>query len=48
MLLTYVLDKDNNVICFMSVYSSIQFSANADLDHFVIKKQYVHVLFFCI
>jgi len=47
-LLTYVLDKDNDVICFMSAYSSIQFSADADLDHFVIKEQHVHVLFFCI
>jgi len=48
MLLTYVLDKDNKIICFMNVYSSIQFSADADLDHFVIKKQHVRVLFFCI
>jgi len=32
----------------MSVYSSIQFSADVNLDHFVIKKQRVHVLFFCI
>jgi len=48
MLLTYVLDKDNEIICFMSAYSSIQFSADADLDHFVIKKQRVHVFFFCI
>jgi len=48
MLLTYVLDKDNDVVCFMSVYSSIQFSTDADLDHFMIKKQHVHVLFFCI
>jgi len=48
MLLTYVLDKDNDVVCFMNAYSSIQFNADADLDHFVIKKQCVHVLFFCI
>jgi len=47
-LLIYVLDKDNDVICFMSAYSSIQFSADADLDHFMIKKQCIHVLFFCI
>jgi len=47
-LLTYVLDKDNDVICFMNAYSSIQFSADADLDHFVIKEQHVYVLFFCI
>ncbi len=46
MLLTHVLDKDNEIVCFMSAYSSIQFSADADLDHFVIKKQRVHVLFF--
>jgi len=46
MLLTYVLDKRNEIICFMSIYSSIQFSADADLDHFVIEKQHVHVLFF--
>ena len=38
MLLTYVLDKDNEIICFISAYSSIQFSADADLDHFVIEK----------
>jgi len=48
MLLTYVLDKDNKIICFTNAYSSIQFSADADLDHFVIKKQCIHVLFFCI
>jgi len=47
-LLTYVLDKDNEIVCFMSAYSSIQFSADADLDHFLIKKQRVRVLFFCI
>jgi len=48
MLLIYVLDKRNKIICFMSVYSSIQFSADVDLDHFVIKEQRVHVLFFYI
>jgi len=48
MLLTHVLDKRNEIICFMSAYSSIQFSVDADLDHFMIKKQRVHVLFFCI
>jgi len=48
MLFTYVFDKRNKIICFMSAYSSIQFSADVDLDHFVIKKQYVRVLFFCI
>jgi len=46
MLLTHVLDKGNEIICFMSAYSSIQFSADADLDHFVIKEQRVCVLFF--
>ena len=46
MLLTYVLDKCNEIICFMSAYSSIQFSADADLDHFMIKEQCIHVLFF--
>ncbi len=46
MLLTYVLDKRNEIVCFMSAYSSIQFSADADLDHFMIKKQRVRVLFF--
>jgi len=46
MLLTYVLDKDNEIICLMSAYSSIQFSADADLDHFVIEEQRVRVLFF--
>jgi len=48
MLLTHVLDKGNEIICFMNAYSSIQFSADADLDHFVIEEQRVHVLFFCI
>jgi len=46
MLLIHVLDKGNEIICFMNAYSSIQFSADADLDHFVIKEQHVHVLFF--
>jgi len=46
MLLTHVLNKDNEIICFMSAYSSIQFHADTDLDHFVIKEQRVHVLFF--
>jgi len=46
MLLTYVLDKRNEIICFMSAYSSIQFSADADLDYFVIEEQRVCVLFF--
>jgi len=48
MLLTHVLDKDNEIVCFMNAYSSIQFSADADLDHFMIEEQRVHVLFFCI
>jgi len=48
MLLTHVLDKRNEIVCFMSTYSSIQFSADADLDHFVIEEQRVYVLFFCI
>jgi len=47
-LLIYVLDKDNDVVCFISTYSIIQFSVDADLDHFMIKKQRVCVLFFCI
>jgi len=47
-LLTYVLDKDNDVICFISTYLSIQFSADADLNYFMIKKQRIYVLFFCI
>jgi len=46
MLLTHVLDKDNEIVCFMSAYSSIQFSADADLDHFVIEEQRVRVFFF--
>ncbi len=46
MLLTYVLDKDNEIVCFISAYSSIQFRADADLDHFVIEEQHVSVLFF--
>jgi len=48
MLLTHVLDKDNEIVCFMNAYSSIQFSADADLDHFMIEEQRIHVLFFCI
>jgi len=46
MLLIHVLDKDNKIICLMSAYSSIQFNADADLDHFMIEKQRVRVLFF--
>jgi len=46
MLLTHVLDKGNEIICLMSAYLSIQFSADADLDHFMIKEQRVRVLFF--
>jgi len=46
MLLIHVLDKDNEIICLMSAYSSIQFSADADLDRFMIKEQRVRVLFF--
>jgi len=46
MLLTYVLDKDNEIVCLISAYSSIQFSADADFDHFVIEEQRVRVLFF--
>jgi len=46
MLLTYVLDKRNEIICFMNAYSSIHFSADADLDHFMIEEQHIHVLFF--
>jgi len=46
MLLTHVLDKDNEIVCFMSAYSSIQFSADADLNHFMIEEQRVRVLFF--
>jgi len=46
MLLTSVLDKGNEIVCLMSAYSSIQFSADADLDYFVIEKQRVRVLFF--
>ncbi len=46
MLLTYVLNKRNKIIYFMSAYSSIQFNADADLDHFIIEKQCIHVLFF--
>ncbi len=45
-LLTHVLDKDNEIACLMSAYSSIQFSADTDLDHFVIEEQRVRVLFF--
>jgi len=48
MLMSHVFDEDDDVICSLINYSSIQLSADADLDHFVIKKQRVHVLFFCI
>jgi len=46
MLMSHVLDKDDDVICFLINYSSIQLFINADLDHFVVKKQRVHVFFF--
>ena len=46
MLMNHVLDKDDDVICSLINYSSIQLFINADLDHFVVKKQRVHVLFF--
>jgi len=46
MLLIHVLDKDNEIVCLMNAYSSIQFSADADLDHFMIEEQRVRVLFF--
>ncbi len=46
MLMSHVLDKDDDVICFLINYSSIQLFIDADLDHFMIKKQYIHVLFF--
>jgi len=48
MLMSHVLDKDDDVICFLINYSSIQLFIDADLDHFMIKKQRVRVLFFCI
>jgi len=44
MLVTYMLNKDNDIICFMNNYSSIQFSVDADLCHFIVKKQCVYVL----
>jgi len=46
MLMNHVLDKDNDVICFLINYSSIQLFIDADLDHFVVKEQHVRVLFF--
>jgi len=48
MLMKHVLDKDDDVVCFISCYSSIQLFIDADLDHFVDKKQHIHVLFFCV
>ncbi len=48
MLMSHVLDKDDDVICSFIDYSSIQLFIDADLDHFIVKKQHVHVLlFFC-
>jgi hypothetical protein len=47
-LMTYVLNKDNDVVCFVSNYSSIQLCIDADLDHFIVKKQRVHVFLFCV
>jgi len=44
--MSHVFDKDDDVICFFINYSSIQLFINADLDHFVVKKQRVCVLFF--
>ncbi len=38
MLITYVFDKDKDIVCFIKAYLSIQFNVVADLDHFVIKK----------
>ncbi len=37
-LMIYILNKDNDVICFISNYSSIQLCIDADLDHFIVKK----------
>jgi len=48
MLMMHVLDKDDDVICFVSCYSSIQLFIDADLDYFVDKEQRIHVLFFCV
>jgi len=46
MLVTHVLDKGNNVACFVSAYLFIQLHIGADLRHFVIKEQRVRVLLF--
>jgi len=46
MLMSHVLDKNDDVIYSFIDYLSIQLFINADLDHFVVKKQRVHVLFF--
>ena len=48
MLMSQVLNKDDDIVCFLINYSSIQLFIDANFDHFVIKKQRVHVLFFCI
>ena len=39
MLMSYVLDKDDDIIYSLINYSSIQLFIDADLDHFVVKKQ---------
>jgi len=44
MLVTHMLNKDNNIICFVSDYLSIQFSIDADICHFIVKEQHVYVL----
>jgi len=38
MLMSYVLNKDNDIICSLINYLSIQLFINADLDHFVVKE----------
>jgi len=46
MLMNHVLNEDDNIVCSLINYSSIQLFIDADLDHFIVKKQRVYVLFF--
>ncbi len=46
--MTHVLNKNNNAVCFVSNYSSIQFCIDADFDYFIVKEQRVRVFLFCV
>jgi len=46
MLMSHIFDKDDEIICFVIQYSSIQLFLNVDLDHFKIKRSLLYILFF--